>query len=1691
MAQGYFTQAFNFGSAAQGGVDPRTGLFMPMLPLAKLVGNGNLGPVATLSLQYDPLSNDDMGLGLGMSLGLSTFDSDGDASLVNLSTGERFKVQQVDGTLQLRQQKLDSVRFVQDDLNNAYTVIHKSGDVEVLTGPMNGDRYKVPQKLYTAAGRSMTVEWRRDLGEMLRLDSIADETDSLLSINYDSPSAPVITIWPGTPEEHQFTFHIPEQQTVSVTLSAGELACAWTFDYDAACGALYRVTSPMGRVQTATYDPQGTAFPDNGLDQPPLPRVTKYTDDPGRGPATVRDYEYTTNNYLGYGQSGQGSADDDYLYGVLSGYTYGSTVTTKSGTDTRVLRYTYNSYHLLTRESVEQNDKTRATDIEYYALKGQDFVHQPAQFQLHKSVTVTWTDKSGSRQEVTTTQFDEAGNPISTVMPDGTTMTAVYYDAAGEGDDCPADPHGFVRYLKSETLTPGVPSAAGFDDAPTRKTEHQYKMVTTTTAPSSSYLVVRKQSTWKVNDVVMQVRHICYDEASDSANFSRISSMQDDVYAADGSGGFQTTTHKFTFSVADSTLVQDVHWSCNADGLSASTQRRQSRFSGRLEGETDAASHTLDRTYDAFGRLLGVTESADTPHQRQISYTHEVWGHGQVTATLTDPWGNQITQHADGLGRHYQTDYTPAGSTGGAQQIELITHDSWGRTTALRQFDVNDADGQSQQIVARAAPTYDDWGGVSSVTDPNGAVSVHRYDPVTNTATVTKEAKGLTFGCMCITYDDAHRPVQFTLYNSDGTEYATQSMCYDGLGQLRKSTDALGHVLLHDYDPFGRLATTTYEDGTSLCYTYADFTAEALLSSVAIAPKDGAPIILGTQTFDSLGRLTSRQSSSGTTIFQYDGAAPMPSQVTAAGKTLSYSYEPRPGWPVLSVDADDVNQTFQYDSATGALTELAETGSATRSPSYARDGRLSSEATLYTDAEAAGGTAAQAQYAFSLCGRPATLTGIDGNATTYGYDATGRLSSISAAGVNVSISYDAAGRTNCWAASDETGICLTTVLAYDDFGRESSRQIFEYTGQLQDACVAAASSGTSLQVINTTFDVMDRITDKVTLTADGAERLDHYEYHPIYGYLTTYSCVGNPAPSNAYGMVFTAQVFTFDAVGSVLTCTTTHADGSADLASFFHDADDDPARLTSVSHTHPAYPPLISLEGHYDAAGRLTQDEAGRPLAYDALGRLVSAGECEYQYDASDRLVLQSWGDQQRELYYCAELLMNERQRGNGETAQLIRLRRYLVAQRNSTGTRHLGTDVAGSVILQRSEDGSTVYPVYGPHGEEALVPSEDSADHNFGFNGERRDPVMSGYHLGNGYRMYNPTLMRFMAPDDWSPLGAGGHNAFAYCSGDSINYFDPTGHWKFNIFGWHLKLSTWDLVGIAIAAVCLLVVAPICFGLALGATTALGVAVGVTVVALGAVSDATSIAATLVAGSGTSPKLQHTAHILNWVSMGTGLPAVGESAVGFVKVAQLSSRVGMQTIPFYKSLVKTVVSASGDFTKAPPVHDLLTDVMNWSMPDWHYSGPASLFEPKLPKGLTGGAQQRSHIDNGAGGGANRSAGASPSGGHAPTSAGSSASNAGSAAPAGGGEHTGGGESASAHAAQRIEAFSMHSAHGGASQSGLPPAPVTAVYCRPIEAFIHEFGAHIGGSPTDGCLSINAAYLRGPRTPLHKVGHGS
>jgi len=174
---------------------------------------------------------------------------------------------------------------------------------------------------------------------------------------------------------------------------------------------------------------------------------------------------------------------------------------------------------------------------------------------------------------------------------------------------------------------------------------------------------------------------------------------------------------------------------------------------------------------------------------------------------------------------------------------------------------------------------------------------------------------------------------------------------------------------------------------------------------------------------------------------------------------------------------------------------------------------------------------------------------------------------------------------------------------------------------------------------------------------------------------------------------------------------------------------------------------------------------------------------CQYHYDPLDRLISVALPDiHARQRFYCKSRLVTEMQ--GAMRCSIVQQGDQLLAQQqhggDAPGTTLLASDQQRSV-LKVLKGGHPPLPIaYSPYGHR---PVESRLLSLLGFNGERPDSVTGHYLLGNGYRAFNPVLMRFNSPDSWSPFGKGGLNAYAYCEGDPTNFSDPTGHGLLSVF--------------------------------------------------------------------------------------------------------------------------------------------------------------------------------------------------------------------------------------------------------------------------------------------------------------------
>ncbi|VVP04942.1 hypothetical protein PS858_03001 [Pseudomonas fluorescens] len=167
---------------------------------------------------------------------------------------------------------------------------------------------------------------------------------------------------------------------------------------------------------------------------------------------------------------------------------------------------------------------------------------------------------------------------------------------------------------------------------------------------------------------------------------------------------------------------------------------------------------------------------------------------------------------------------------------------------------------------------------------------------------------------------------------------------------------------------------------------------------------------------------------------------------------------------------------------------------------------------------------------------------------------------------------------------------------------------------------------------------------------------------------------------------------------------------------------------------------------------------------------------CHYHYDPLDRLIdCAPFAQATTRRFYLNGRLATEIQ-GTEQRSIMQHDDQLLAQQQRQSGTvetRLLATDRQRSVLSLLNANPPCPL-AYAPYGHRPLGNGLLSL---LGFNGERADPMTGHYLLGNGYRAFNPVLMRFNSPDRWSPFGSGGLNAYAYCSGDAVNFQDPSGH--------------------------------------------------------------------------------------------------------------------------------------------------------------------------------------------------------------------------------------------------------------------------------------------------------------------------
>lgn len=1379
------SNAFNFQSYVQHGVDPRTGQYTVSLSVPELNSNALAGPPLQLSIAFNPMNAVDGGFGLGWGINLTEYNPR--TSMLSLRTGETFQVTGSGDTPDIAEKKLDTFHFHSDG-NDRYRVVHLSGLVEVLqVGGGSDKRLAVPVQVLAPDGRGLNLSYVPFNGGQ-RLSTVSDASGVLLRVDRNEISDEVhLQLFPGQGPEGQplalFVLQLDSAGRVSrIVLPTEDKAC-WQLTYKVIreIGCLTDVRTPAGAHETMEYGDSGHPFPAEA--HPALPRVTRHVVDPGADqPPVDVHYGYSPENFLGHRALSSWSDDGrDNLYRVADpSFRYDSTATLwAEGKAQRTVQRFYNRFHLLTDEITIQGNCRKWVTTTYYADLPENlnkaFDDQPPQCQLPWSEETFWDltdDHNARRTQKSETRFDAYGNVIERINADGTREVNEYYDVGGEGGLCPPDPENFVRSLRSRTT---FPATSAFGNAPTLRTDLEYIALQPLPGDySKPFVVEHRQTLGEVGGTELKrVQTEYYDDPdaplllgrprSISETLSELATFNDYVYHA----GRNARLDEETLAITETQT--------GFDGTKQVVTQHLSLRTGQPILTQDLNGVEVGFTYDTLGRVLCETIAPGTDYQASRSYTYHLVGgdnKGPARQELTDVRGVKTRTRFDGLSRpvyEEQQDTDAARANGLAREGAVFrqTYQAWHDALGQRvQERVVDWLGQDD-LALDTRYYYDAWGERLRVTQPDGVSEVTEmspfgpHGPVERRWLESADTPARISDRRVSHYNRFGKTCRIEHIDDNATAVFVLEQDYDGLGQCvtsRELFDGLEFPTVYTYDAFRRVVSTQLPDQTLLQHEFAPHSEEALPVGIRVKPANAAlpEVVAGLQAFDGLDRLAHRIVGGRRETYVYEGGSPQPfRRTTPAGRQIQFDYVRSLGDAPRTVTAPDDAATYQYAPLSGEMTGAANS-QGRRTYVYADTGGVTTErwTTRAGDEHAS-------DYVVSRLGRQLRRTDSGKGAARYSatttchYDRHGRLQATEQGVLRTEIVHDNLGRPATTTTHNLlTRQTLVNELVFDTFGRETLR---------------------TLRVGGRKFTVTQhwRADDELSrreLHVDGRLLLDEAFHYDRRGRLQRHVCEGEQCPQDRHGNTITQQVFTYDAMDNITRCITNLEGQEPDVADYEY-ADADPCQLILITHQNNPDTEHFT----YDDDGNLLNDHQGRELRYDSLGRLLAMAasheQTAYHYDGHGELIEMVDAESSSTLRFYQGFQLNHTVR-DGKSVHVLYADEEPLGEQSSHGgsARLLLATSIGSIIGEARQDAvlTAAYTAYGESGNELTA--------LLGFHGECREPG-GWYLLGRGYRAYCPALMRFNRPDFDSPFGRGGLNPYVYCQGNPVAFRDRSGH--------------------------------------------------------------------------------------------------------------------------------------------------------------------------------------------------------------------------------------------------------------------------------------------------------------------------
>ncbi|MFV3405047.1 sugar-binding protein [Pseudomonas sp. NY15463] len=1267
------SNAFNFMSFVQGGVDPRTGQYIVSLELPELVANHLNGPNLPLRISFNPMNPENSGFGAGWRLNLSEYDPQ--SQMLSLHSGERFKVFDNGPGMQavIPERKIDSFHFENispDGKTTLYRVAHKSSMIEVLTlhdidePGQPGKQVGLPVRVLTPTGHGITLTYQKvnvpspmpgmPAKGVPCLASVEDDSKrKLLEINYSNLDQVLITVNPGSVAQAVYTLVGKDSELVKLVLSTADKG-RWAFEYKKVgqVRCIERMWTPVNGFEEVFYKDDGHALP--GVERRTLPHVERHVVSPGANQPPVRtDYAFSSNNFLGNntGITWADNGEDNLYKATGADYRYDGTATHYQGdTPVYTVKTSFNRFHLMVEKITTQNDCIETQVLTYPEIANWPFKDQPNNFQLAETTTTSWRKGLGgtAREVVEITRYDEQGNLEEKIEANGRRTLMSYYPATD-------DPEHFKSLLKTEEVIPG-PGEAG---AEALRNEYGYQLVTSLDkdkyARGASLRSHEQHLRVRDGALLSMVRSPYHDTPLDPLEHGRVreqtltlngkATHTEYAYSevsVDGHAAIQTQETVTGFDHDEPLAEREL---INAKGKAQRhAQKVNTLQHSILIGEPlltyDDNQVQIAYAYDELRRVTRETVDPSGQYKASRDYAYHLSSDGQQAWQMqADVKGVKSWSYVDGLNRVVRmTRQDPDfGLTRKTKEEERLSYtaryDELGNLVEEVEYDWLELN----NLPLRTTFEYDDWRQRHVEIGPDQVRVCTQIDPVGlpdrlgpvreewRESLDGSESTGITRTRLNL-FD---MPVDVERLDSQGTRVSLHRYFNDGLGRMVREVDARGNETTTTYDEYDRQVDQTLPDGSVVHRDYALHSPADLPTLIKVLDStDGIEYVLGTQTFDGLDRMIESVTGGRKRTLLYGNGQRQPEAViTPADHRIDYEYVPQLGEEPLSRRTVGKNARYTYDEHNARLLHCTE-NEETLEREYFSTGEVKVERRQRSD----DAQAYEMVYVHSLKGRLLGYTDVLGETQSYEYNPLGQLYQTSLGNVTSTFRYDELGRTASIFTQtvDEDGSrrSLKTELFYDEFEREIRRR-FDF--------------GDAVQTLTQTYNEVDGIDSK-TLTAgeqDG-ETLRHetFEYDKR-ARLSKYTCEGvnDYVPVDPYGNRIDSQLFRFDGRDNITRVRTDFPGGRLD-ADYQFTNEQDPVQLMSivlkwvdVEQTHDEAQPVVLkqevVELAYDLDGNLVLDEQKRELTYDPMGRLarvhVPAQDvtAHYGYDPLDRLASQ------------------------------------------------------------------------------------------------------------------------------------------------------------------------------------------------------------------------------------------------------------------------------------------------------------------------------------------------------------------------------------------------------------------------------------------------------------------------------------